>query len=316
MSWDKHNFYWRQTLLGALVVLLTLVLAGCGDSTPTPATTIAVTTTKAANPSKISLKTLKFGAVPAENAAKAIEDDQPFAREMEKLLGAPVEIFVGNNYGVVIDALNAKKIDAALLTPFSYVLASDKHTVEAIGQQVGKGGATSYNSLIISSPALGLKTLADLKGHTFAFTDPASTSGYLMPSYMLVKNGLNPTRDLQTSFVTTHDAALLGVISGKSDAAAVASDVYEKLMREGKVKEGDVTILAKSDPIPNSAVVVRSDLSASDKAAIRSAILTVGNNPEAVKSLTAEGFKEVSDSSYAILRDIARTLNLDLNNLG
>jgi phosphonate transport system substrate-binding protein len=292
-------------LLGVTILLATL-LAACNETaSPRP---VAVPGAK--------LTQVRFGAIPAENATRAIENTRPFADALTQEMGIRVDVFVGNNYIAVVEALNSGKIDVALLAPFSYVLASSKYGLEAIAQQIGKGGATSYNSLIITSWRTGIKDLSGIKGKSFAFTDPASTSGYVVPRYFLTKNGINPDSDIRGSFVQSHDASVLGVLNGRTDVGAVASDVYDRLVTVGQIKPNEIIVLAKSDPIPNSAVVVRKDLNAEDKARIKAAFLAVGTKyPEAMQSITAEGFRDADDSVYNGLRNIAKELNLDLTKI-
>jgi phosphonate transport system substrate-binding protein len=273
----KINRFKKSIALICLSIILAAVLAACAETSPTPGTAPGAKLTR-----------LRFGAIPAENATRAIENTRPFADALAQEIGVPVDVFVGNNYVAVVEALNTGKIDVALLAPFSYVLASGKYGLEAIAQQIGKGGATSYNSLIITSWRTGIRDLSGIRGKSFAFTDPASTSGYVVPRHFLTKQGFNPDSDIRGSFVQTHDASVLGVLNGRTDVGAVASDVYDRLVTVGTIKPNEIIVLAKSDPIPNSAVVVRKALNEEDKARIKAAFLAVGTkHPEAMQSITA-----------------------------
>lgn len=306
----------KPTTAAATTAAATTAAATTAAATTAAATTAAATSTTAAASAapKISLQKLNLGAIPAENTTKVLEDTKPFAEALSKQLGIPVDVFVGNNYTAVIEALSSGKIDVAIFGPFSYVLAADKYNAQAFALQLGKDGSTSYNSLIVTTPKTGIKTLADLKGHTFSFVDPASTSGNLIPRYTMVKNGLDPDKDVQGTFAGGHDASVLGIISGKTDAGAVASDVFANLIASGKFKESDVVIINKSDPIPNSPVAYRKELSDGDKAAIKNAFLSI-KDPAALQSLNTAGYTDNSDKNYDLLRDIAKTLNLDLTKL-
>ncbi len=302
------------TSAAATTAAATTATATTAAATTAAATTAAATTAAASSAPKISLKKLNLGAIPAENTTKVLDDTKPFAEALSKQLGIPVEVFVGNNYTAVIEALSSGKIDVAIFGPFSYVLAADKYNAQAILLQLGKDGSNSYNSLIVTSSKTGIKTLADLKGRSFSFVDPASTSGNLIPRYTMTKNGLDPDKDVQGTFAGGHDASVLGVISGKTDAGAIASDVFANLIASGKVKESDVVVVNKSDPIPNSPVAVRKELSDGDKAAIKAAFMNV-KEKEALTALGTAGYIENTDKNYDLLRDIAKTLGLDLTKL-
>jgi phosphonate transport system substrate-binding protein len=299
-------------LSGTLIfVLLIMILAACGNQA---ATTTTGNNTTANNKPKISLSELRIGFIPAENATKVIDETQPFIKAMEKELGIPVKLSVSPNYTGTIEALSSGKIDVAWFGPFSYVLAANKYNAEAFALQLLPDGSDHYYSYIITTPKTGIKTLSDLKGRTFTFVDPASTSGNLIPRYTLLKNGLDPDKDVKATFAGGHDASLLAVASGKADAGAVASDIYAKLLSQGKFKEGELTIVAKSDPIPNSPIAYRKELSQGDKDIIKQVFINMKDSA-ALKAVNASAFKATSDSTYDGLRDVAKTLNLDLSKL-
>ena len=310
-------------MMAATTAPATTVGTPAGTASGTPAGTAAAPglTVVAGTPvgtasadAKISLKTLKLGAIPAENATKTLDNTKPFAEAMAKQLGIPVTVYVGNNYTAVIEALSSGKIDVAIFGPFSYVLATDKYGAKVIALQKGVDGSTSYNSLIITKKGSGVNTLADVKGKSFSFVDPASTSGHLVPAYTMIKAGIDPDKDIKATYAGGHDASLLGVASGKTAAGAVASDVFAKLTGDGTVSKDDIVILNTSDPIPNSPVAVRKDLSDADTAILKQAFLSI-NDAAALKALSTAGFQDVTDATYNGLRDIAKAENLDLTKL-
>lgn len=291
-----------------LLVLLMTILAACGGETT------ATTNTGDPEKPKLSLSELNVSVIPFENATEIIENTKPFAKALEKSLGVPVKINVSPNYTGTIEALSSGKVDVGWLGPFSYVLAADKYNAEAFAQQVYPDGSDSYRSYIITTPKTGIKNLADLKGKTFTFVDPASTSGNLIPRYTMTKGGIDPDKDVKGTFAGGHDASLLGVLSGKADAGAVASDTYAKLLSEGKFTDSEIVKVAESDPIPNAPIAYRKELSQSDKKLIQDAFINL-KDPEALKAVNVGSFKAVANSKYDGLRDIAKTLNLDLTKL-
>ena len=48
-----------------------------------------------------------------------------------------------------------------------------------------KDGSTYYYSVMVVRPDSGIKSMEDMKGHSLAWADPNSTSGYLIPSATL-----------------------------------------------------------------------------------------------------------------------------------
>jgi len=332
-----------RVMSGLLVSLvLVVILAACGDNTATsvPATTAAATTAAAttaaattaaatktpaptliatigasSSAAKVSLKTLRLGAIPAENVQTVLTNTTPFATALSQQLGIQVELFVGPNYTSVIEALAAGKLDVAIFGPFSYVLANSKYNASVFALMLGTKGEKTYNSLIITTSKTGIKALADLKGHSFSFVDVASTSGNLVPRYNLItKAKLDPDKDVNGVFTGSHDASLLAVQSGKVEAGAVASDTFQKYIDNGTVKAEEIVIVDKSFDIPNSPVAYRNDLSDADKAAIKAAFLAI-KDTAALNSMGTGGFIEAVDTTWDPIRDIAKVLNVDLTKL-
>ncbi len=297
---------------GILIACLMMVLAACGSSNTT---TGASSTSTASCPHPVSMSSVNFGVIPAESTTSIQDATKPFSDALSKQICKPVNLFVGTNYTSIITAMVSKKADIASFGPLSYVLAADRGNAEAVLRALAPvNKADHYYSYIITTPKTGIKTLADLKGKSFSFTDPASTSGNLVPRYTLKQNGLDADKDVKGTYVGSHDLSLNAVLSGKVQAGAVASDTFDKLLQEGKFKQNDVTIVAKSFAIPEGPIAVRKDMSQADKDAIQAAFLAI-TDPAALKALSSGGFIKDVDSSYNPIRDVAKQLNLDLTKL-
>ena len=300
--------YFQSGMLFACILVL---LAACGSTSASSNTAAA---TQAPNcPHPISLSKLIIGVIPAESQTSVVGVTQPFADALSKQICKPVSIFVGTNYTAIITAMTNGKADLADFGPLSYVLASQNGDAQAISVALAEGTKeATYQSYIVTTPKTGLKSIADLKGKTFSFVDPASTSGNLEPRYMMTQAHLNPDTDVKGSYLGSHDASLLAVLSGKVDAGAVASDTYNQLLQEGKFKADQLQVIAKSDAIPEDPMAVRKGLSLSDTASLQQALVALNNDPTALKALALGGFRNTTDSTYAGIRQLAKSLNLDL----
>lgn len=299
----------RHLSFGMLFTCILMLLAACGNASN--GTTSA--TSSASCPHPISLSKLVVGVIPAESQMSIIDATQPFATALSKQICKPVSVFVGTNYTAVITAMSNGKADLANFGPLSYVLASQEGGVQAISLALAeKTKEPTYQSYIITTPKTGIKTLQDLKGKTFSFVDPASTSGNLEPRYMMHQAGLNPDTDVKGSYIGSHDASLLAVLSGKADAGAVASDTYNQLLQEGKFKAGDLTIIAKSDPIPEDPMAARKGLSQSDVISLQQALVALNGDTAAANAIGAGGFENCDDSLYNGIRTMAKEMNIDL----
>ena len=153
--------------------------------------------------------------MPGEDAETRLKRYEPMVDYLKSCLGMEVKGWIGTDYTATVEAMRARKVDAAYFGPFSYVLAAqvaDARVFVVPGS--ADGITTTYNSLIVTHASSGITTLDELKGRDFAFVDPASTSGHLIPRALLVKAGIEPERDMKTIFAGGHDASLLA-INGK-----------------------------------------------------------------------------------------------------
>jgi len=295
-----------SVVLVMLSVMLSFVLGGCGGSNQ-PAKSAA----------GAEIKVLRVGAIPAEDAQKTRENYQSLAKYLEKKTGLPVEIFVATDYSGVIEAMRAGKLDIAMFGPFSYVLAADKANAEAFAVEIRKGSGTSYKSLVVTNPDSGITKLQDVKGRTYAFVDPASTSGNLIPRSFYKKNDINPDKDFKSvMYAGGHDAAALAVKNRKVDAASMDDITYGNMKEKGLISDQDVKVIFQSDPIPGSPWAWRKDLPEDLKGKLKDAFMNVAKADQAALSAyggKVEGYADAKDANYDVIRDTAKILNLDLS---
>ncbi len=258
---------------------------------------------------------LNMGLVPGEDPRVLVNDNQALLDHLQKSLQMRVKPFVATDYNGVIEALRSKKLDLALLGPFSYVLATTVADVEAFALlETQKQGAT-YRSVIVARKDHGIAGLKDLGGKTFAFVDPSSTSGHLLPKAGLIKAGYDPdTYFSRVIFSGGHDASAIAVQNGKVDAAAIADALLEVAYSRGMLKADEVGVIWTSEPIPGAPVVYRRDLPEDLKAGIRAAFGQVRDMPWGPK-ITIKRWVPTNDAAYDVIRDAARVLNLDLKKM-
>ena len=257
---------------------------------------------------------LKIGLVPAEDPRLMIADNQALIDALHASLGMEIKPFVATDYNGVIEALRAKKLDVALLGPFSYVLAASIAEVDPIAIAETQRQGPSYRSLIIARKDHNIRSLADLKGKTFAFVDPSSTSGHLFPKAGMLRAGLNPDTDMRAIFAGSHDASVLAVQNGKVDAAAVADALFQAAVARGVVKADELVIVWTSEPIPGAPVVIRRDLPEALKQRIRAAFAGMHDLPWA-KGTVIKRWVPATDETFAVIRETSKLLNLDLRKM-
>ncbi|WP_213953690.1 MULTISPECIES: phosphate/phosphite/phosphonate ABC transporter substrate-binding protein [unclassified Variovorax] len=259
---------------------------------------------------------LTVGLIPSEDSRAMIANSQAMMDMLAKALGMPVKPFVAADYNGVIEALRSGRLDVAYLGPFSYVLGTTIAPIEAFAvAETKKAGRTFYYSQIVAHKDTGIKTIKDLKGKTFAFVDPSSTSGHLFPKAGLIKAGFNPDTDFgRVIFSGSHDSSAIAVENKKVDAAAIADRILDAAIAKGLAKREDLVEVWRSDPIPESPTVWRKNLSPDLKSRVQAAFLEVKDIPWSDQGLL-NGFHPTTDAAYNVIRDTAKLLNLDLSKM-
>jgi len=257
---------------------------------------------------------LNIGLVPAEDPRLIIADNEALMNALRQSIGMEVKPFVATDYNGVIEALRAKKLDLAMLGPFSYVLAASIAEVDPVVIPETQKQGPTYHSLIVARKDRNIRSLADLKGRTFAFVDPSSTSGHLFPKTAMLGAGLNPDTDMRAIFAGSHDASVIAVQNGKVDAAAVADGLLEAAIARNMVKADEIQVIWKSDPIPGAPIVMRRDLAEPLKQRIRAAFAGMRDIPWS-KGTVIKRWVPATDANFAVVRETAKLLHLDLRKM-
>ena len=259
---------------------------------------------------------LTVGFIPAEDSRAMVRQSQAILDIVAQQTGMKVDTFVGSDYNATIEALRAGHVDVALLGPFSYVLATTVAKVEAFAVTViARTMQPSYKSIIIAGKDSNINSLADLKGKTFAFVDPGSTSGYMVPAAAFIKAGITPEKDFrQVMYSGGHDSTIVSVGSGKVDAGSVADRIYERGCAKGLADCNKLKVVWTSPAIPNDPLLYRSALSDDMKKKIRDAFFSVKNLAFGEMGTVAR-FDPASDKDYDPVRDVAAALKLDLKKM-
>ena len=259
-------------------------------------------------------KVLRWALIPAEEAALELELWTPIGDYLEEELGIKQEMIICDDYTAVIQALKFNHADIGRFGTFNYVLATTQLKMEPLVRAIRKStGKDAYYSLIVTYRYSDIQTLEDLRGRTFAFTDPASTSGSLVPKTMLIKAGIDPESDLGETFYThSHEASMLAVQKQKVDAAAIASNRLADAIERGTIKEWELVIIARSDAICGGPIAIREGFSEDLKERFRQAFFTMPRELALTSGLKALGYVIAKDEDYDPIREIAKTLELDL----
>lgn len=172
-------------------------------------------------------KQIRFGLLPAEDPGRMVEMFGGIAAHISKKTGLKTTVRVSESYNALIEALRSGHLEIVYVGGSQYVKMLDlKMDVIPLVLNKDTSDRTYYKSCIISRSDSKVKTWSDLKGKTFAFVTPTSTSGGVAPAYLLRKNGIDPDKDFKSKiYAGKHDAAFLAVKNKKVDAGSVG-DFY------------------------------------------------------------------------------------------
>lgn len=202
---------------------------------------------------------LRVSAIPDEAPTELQRKFAPLGKYLEAQTGLKVVFTPVSDYAAVVESLATRKIDLAWLGGFTFVQAKIRTNGTAIPIAQREEDAKFTSKFITADPAI--KTLADLKGKTFAFGAPSSTSGSLMPRFYLQQAGLNPEKDFKNvAYSGAHDATVAFVAAGKAEAGVLNASVWDKLVEQKKVDTDKVRVLSTTPPYFDYNWTVRGDL--------------------------------------------------------
>ena len=191
-----------------------------------------------------SAQVLRVSAIPDEAPTELQRKFTPLGDYLKKETGMDVQFTPVTDYAAVVEGLASNKIDLAWLGGFTFVQARIRTNGGAVPivQRAEDQVFTSKFIVPIDSPA---KTLADLKGKTFAFGAPSSTSGSLMPRFYLQKAGIDPEKDFKTvAYSGAHDATVAFVAASRAEAGVLNASVLDKLVEAKNPNAAKVRVLA------------------------------------------------------------------------
>jgi phosphonate transport system substrate-binding protein len=259
-------------------------------------------------------KELTFALLSTESAPEVTRRWEPILVQLEKDLGVKVKPIMASDYRGTIEALKFKKAEIGHLGPKSYVEATNDNyaNVEPIVQIRHSNGSLGYRSCLIVHTDSDIFSPEDISGKTFAFNDPNSTSGYLVPMTMFLNEmGINPKQHFsKLTFSGSHEASILAVMNKKVEVASTNLPDVQQLTGEGKVPRGALRIIWVSKLIPNDPIVVRKDLPDSLRQAIQDALVAMQEkHPEvfAAAGSIIGGFQKVDDTKYQVIRELNET---------
>ncbi len=257
------------------------------------------------------LEKLNVAIIPSQDSPEQTKQRQKLANYLEKALGIPVNFQITKDYDGSVDLLVAGKVEVAFLSGFTYVKARQRNPqVEPILAPIEKGTDQPwYKSVIVVNAGSGISKIEDLKGNSFSFVNPSSTSGYLVPSAYLKTVGINPKQDFTTiQFAGSHNKNVNALKNGKVKAITINQPTYLNAVKKGKLPTNKYKLIWESDPIPNAPIVISSQLPSQFKINLQKALIDAPKDLIAVSGAKSDGYTLVQDEDYEPIRKLQKYL--------
>ena len=273
----------RSLMIAGAALAAAAALSGCG-----PAPNAAKSDAAPAAP-----KTLAFEILSAEDQASYEPLWTPLLDDLSKAIGVPVKPFFSSNYAALIQAMRFNQAQMGWLSAEPSVEAVDRAQAQVFARTADLDGKDTYTSVVIVKKGSGVTLDKILKcDHSLSFGmgDPSSTSGTLAPTVFLFRaHKIDPNNCFKAVRSATHAANLFSVANGVLDAStnnSVGLDFAMEGAPDAKRAYQSLQVVWTSPPLPESAIVYRTDLDPALKAKIRDFFLTYG------KAAGAEGDRQ------------------------
>lgn len=225
-------------------------------------------------------------------------------------LGGTVRFVQRGSYREIVDLIRGSKLDFAWVCGYPYVRFRREMRLLAVPLYYGNPLYQSY--LIAARSDSRTSSLLDLRGKTFAYSDPDSNSGYLVPQYQLLRAGENPSTFFSRSFFTWgHRKIIEAVGVGLAQGGAVDGYVWDTLDWVHPEVTATTRVVSRSPELGFPPFVARSDIPEESFRRMQQVLLAMPQDAQGarlLKSLNLDGFVPGSDALFSGIESMARVV--------
>jgi phosphonate transport system substrate-binding protein len=254
---------------------------------------------------KSQVKVLRIGLLGGENTQDRLARYDNFQKLLESKLGIPVKLYPAADYAGVMQAMAAGQVELSEFSPSAFAGTwLDCKCVEPLVVPLEKDGTVFYVAAMVVRADSGITSIEQMKGHSLAWADPNSASGYLIPSATLKAQGIDLADGAyftRTGFAGGHEQGVVAVLNRQYDACVTwtsgQGDINQGFSRgnlrtmvdRGMLKMPDVRIIWTSGKIPNGPWGVRSDLPSGLKQAIKDLLMDLPKSHKDIYDQVEQG---------------------------
>lgn len=227
---------------------------------------------------------------------------------LESMIGTRVEFLQRGTYSPIIDGLRAGQIDLAWICGFPFVMHAREFRLVAVPVWNGR---PLYQSYLITAADSRISGLADLRGRSFAFSDPLSNSGYLYIRHLLAERKLRIDDFFGRSFFAhSHPNVVEAVAEGLADGGAVDGYVWEVLAEVMPSLTVRTRVLQRSPEFGFPPIVAAAHMDAGMRARVQHALLGMHESPDGMavlRELRLDRMDAGSPRLFDPIAEMART---------
>jgi len=230
---------------------------------------------------------------------------------LERQLEAEVRFVRRASYAEVVDLLLQDQLDFAWICGFPYVTHREDFSLLAV--PVYRGAPLYRSYLIVPAEDERTRTLSELEGRVFAYSDPNSNSGYLYTQFRLAQLDVVPSQFFRKTFFTGAHRAVIGAVSRRlADAGAVDGYVYDALAKLDPGVTRRTRIVERSPEFGFPPFVAHRRVADAMQSRLRQVLYRMSEDPEGRRLLDAlflDGFAPAEPGLYEDIEAMAATVS-------
>lgn len=238
---------------------------------------------------------------------------EPLLLYLEKELGKPIELVQRQTYQEIYQLLKDGSVDVGFICSLVYTIGQiDGNVIGIAAPEVQ--GKPLYRSYVIAKKGGAIQSFDDLRGRTFAFTDPLSFSGRLaVLGELKARNLTLDTFFSRTYFTYSHDYSIKAVSKGTVDAAAVDSLIFDQMKHEDRSEVKNLEVVYQSDWVGAPPIVVPAKSSPVFRDNLTNILLRMDQTregKEVLKALQIDRYSSIDRSQYRSILDMASKVGI------
>jgi phosphonate transport system substrate-binding protein len=254
---------------------------------------------------------LLIGIEPEHNIFDQVERYRYLADYLSDQLGVEIKLTVMSRYGEVIKRFKTLRLDGAFLSPYTATMGIKELDLEPLVNSVNLNGESTTQGYIFVRKDSNIHSMADMRGGSIAFVDPATLEGYLFPLVFLKQHGVNNINGFfnRYYFTGSHASTIYAVLDGRADIGAAKSTVYKKLVKNDPSIGEELEIIAESFKVPEFTLCIRSEIDQRLRERLAEILVHMTDTPEGqrvLKQFQAQRFIKSKKDDFIIIERMAQ----------